>query len=165
MNLIFSYLSRNTWFWSAHEIEILNSHTDHLSLHYLSNDNKDFTITLPYTAIQEILSIIKENKEIFSIKENEISDMIAKFFRVHGEYVLDSGYDDFFFSDEINKTNFSANDIGLVENTDDVPEKIVLIKSLCNKISDVLIKYTKEHDFFKEIDCNEKLLNHMLKLF
>ena len=140
--MIFSYYCMDAWFRSLSDIKLFDSDKDNISLCY--EETPEEVRTLPYEAIQKVLSAIKANQEIFSFNPDEISELIEECFK--NDMICDSVWESVYFSDTIQQVRFSVDNIGLIKNT--TSDKLQILLKLMHEIADILSEYGIEHKYF-----------------
>lgn len=142
--MIFSYICLDSWFRDISQIKIFDSDENNISLYYI--ETKEELKSLPYEAIQKILSAIKQYEKIFEFSSDEIEKLIREHFLSKREIILDGTPESIYFSDGIREIELSIDNIGEVDNPES--EKLNLLLNLMNEIGFILSQYGIEKKYF-----------------
>ncbi len=103
--------------------------------------------TLPYGAIQEILSAVKQHKDIFSFAPDEIEKAIQEDLKAENLMILDEYWiETVYFSDTVHQVKLNIKNLDMIETL--TSKKTQRIKQLMNEVRTVLSAYGMDEIYF-----------------
>ena len=139
-NIIFSYFCMNA-FCLVTTVKIFDKAKDNILLSDLGLSEE--LQTLPYGAIQEILSALKQHKDIFSFAPDEIEKAIQEDLKAENLMILDEYWiETVYFSDTVHEVKFN------IKNLTSGKNQLIVIKRLMNEIRAILSAYGMDEIYF-----------------